>query len=103
MSSQSKIKVGQIYLEYQKRLEEAGAVDFGDLIMKTVSVLKNNKDLCDYYQNYFRYILIDEYQDTNRAQYVLIKTLSLLHSNICVVGDPDQSIYGWRGADIRNI
>lgn len=99
----SRIKTGQIYLEYQKRLEESNAVDFGDLIMKTVLVLKNNKDLMDYYQNYFRYILVDEYQDTNRAQYMLIKTLSQIHSNICVVGDPDQSIYGWRGADIRNI
>lgn len=99
----SKIKTAQIYFEYQKRLDESNAVDFGDLIMKAVSVLKNNKNICEYYQNYFRYILVDEYQDTNRAQYILIKTLSQLHSNICVVGDPDQSIYGWRGADIRNI
>ncbi|MGC8867830.1 MAG: ATP-dependent helicase, partial [Elusimicrobiales bacterium] len=99
----SRIKTAQIYFEYQKRLEESNAVDFGDLIMKTVTVLKNNKDLSDYYQNYFRYILVDEYQDINRAQYILIKILSQLHSNICVVGDPDQSIYSWRGADIRNI
>ncbi len=101
--NESRIKTAQIYFEYQKRLEEANAVDFGDLIMKTVVSLKNNKDLAEYYQNYFRYILVDEYQDTNRAQYVLIKILSQAHSNICVVGDPDQSIYGWRGADIRNI
>lgn len=99
----SKIRVGQIYLEYQKRLEESNAVDFGDLVMKTVNILKDNQDLAEYYQNYFRYILVDEYQDTNRAQYLLIKILSQKHSNICVVGDPDQSIYGWRGADIRNI
>lgn len=100
---ESKIRVGQIYFEYQKRLEESNAVDFGDLIMKTVNILKDNVDLAEYYQNYFRYILVDEYQDTNRAQYMLIKILSQKYSNICVVGDPDQSIYGWRGADIRNI
>lgn len=99
----SKIRVGQIYLEYQKRLEQSNAVDFGDLIMKTVNILKENEDLAQYYQNYFSYILVDEYQDTNRAQYMLIKILSQGKSNICVVGDPDQSIYGWRGADIRNI
>ena len=99
----TKITTGQIYLEYQRRLEESNALDFGDLILKTVNLLRNNKNLCEYYQNHFRYILVDEYQDTNRAQYVLIKILSQIHSNICVVGDPDQSIYSWRGADIRNI
>ncbi|MEF3280532.1 MAG: UvrD-helicase domain-containing protein [Elusimicrobiota bacterium] len=98
-----RIKVAQIYFEYQKKLASSNAVDFGDLISKPVELLKNNKELCEYYQNYFNYILVDEYQDTNRAQYLLIKTLSQKHKNLCVVGDPDQSIYGWRGADIRNI
>jgi len=98
-----RIKAAQIYFEYQKKLAESNAVDFGDLISIPVNILKNNKELCEYYQNYFDYILVDEYQDTNRAQYMLIKTLSQKNQNICVVGDPDQSIYGWRGADIRNI
>lgn len=99
----TKIKTGQVYLAYQRMLEESNALDFGDLIMKTVNLLKDNEELRRYYQNYFKYILVDEYQDTNRAQYLLIKTLSQPYGNICVVGDPDQSIYGWRGADIRNI
>ncbi len=101
--SPEKIKAAQIYFEYQKRLEEANAVDFGDLILKTVNLLKNNNELLEYYQNYFRYILVDEYQDTNKAQYVLIKLLAEKSRALCVVGDPDQSIYTWRGADIRNI
>lgn len=99
----NRIKVAQIYYQYQKKLEQSNAVDFGDLILKPVELLKNNTSIREYYQNYFQYILVDEYQDTNRAQYVLIKTLSEKHKNLCVVGDPDQSIYAWRGADIRNI
>lgn len=101
--SSERIKVAQIYFEYQKKLQESNAVDFGDLILKTVETLKNNTQLKEYYQNYFKYILVDEYQDTNKAQYVLIKTLCEKNKNLCVVGDPDQSIYAWRGADIKNI
>lgn len=99
----NRIRAGQIYMLYEKKLAESNAVDFGDLIMKTVKLIRDDEQLKSYYQEYFRYILVDEYQDTNRAQYILVKTLSELNHNICVVGDPDQSIYSWRGADIRNI
>jgi DNA helicase-2/ATP-dependent DNA helicase PcrA len=99
----NRIKAGQIYLLYEKKLKESNAVDFGDLIMKTVKLIRDNEELRTYYQEYFRYILVDEYQDTNRAQYLMIKLLCAKHHNVCVVGDPDQSIYAWRGADIRNI
>jgi len=99
----NRIRAAQIYFAYQKKLAESNAVDFGDLIVKTVELLRNNQELREYYEEYFRYLLVDEYQDTNRAQYVLVKTLSNKHKNLCVVGDPDQSIYAWRGADIRNI
>lgn len=88
-----RIKAAQIYFEYQKKLAQSNAVDFGDLISMPVNILKNNKELCEYYQNYFDYILVDEYQDTNRAQYMLIKTLSQKNQNICVVGDPDQCLH----------
>jgi len=98
-----RIKAAQIYFEYQKMLAESNAADFGDLISKPVYILKSNPELLNYYQNFFRYILVDEYQDTNRAQYLLVKLLSEKSRNLCVVGDPDQSIYSWRGADIRNI
>ena len=102
-NNEERLKAGYIYYEYQKKLEQANAVDFGDLLLKPINILNSNKDLLEYYQNYFLYILVDEYQDTNKAQYYLIKLLSQKHRNLCVVGDPDQSIYGWRGADIRNI
>lgn len=92
-----------LYSMYQKRLKEAGALDFGDLLMLTVSALRDNKPILERYQNRFQYILVDEYQDTNHAQYLLTKYLSAARKNICVVGDDDQSIYSWRGADIRNI
>ncbi|MEW5951011.1 MAG: UvrD-helicase domain-containing protein [Elusimicrobiota bacterium] len=99
----NRIRAGQIYLSYEKKLAESNAVDFGDLIMKTVKLIRDDEDIKNYYQEYFRYILVDEYQDTNRAQYFLVKLLSEKHHNVCVVGDPDQSIYSWRGANIRNI
>ncbi len=99
----NRLKTAQIYLRYQKKLNEAGAVDFGDLILRTAELLKEKDDIREYFQEHFRYILVDEYQDTNHAQYVLVKTLSAKHRDLCVVGDPDQSVYGWRGADIRNI
>jgi len=92
-----------IYSLYQKKLNEAGALDFGDLLLKTVNALKEHDNIREKYQARFRYVLVDEYQDTNHAQYILTKCLSAKHKNICVVGDDDQSIYSWRGADIRNI
>ena len=99
----SKTKVGEIYALYQDRLKRNSALDFDDLIMKTVELFKECPDVLDFYRNKFRYIMVDEYQDTSKAQYELIKLLAKQHQNICVVGDDDQSIYGWRGADIRNI
>lgn len=96
-------KVAEIYDLYEKKLKENNALDFDDLLMISVKLLENNKDLREKYQNKFKYILVDEYQDTNGAQYKLTKLLAMLHQNICVVGDIDQSIYGWRGADISNI
>lgn len=98
-----RVPVAKVYLRYQAKLAEAGALDFGDLLLKTVELLRDKDDIREYYQEYFRHVLVDEYQDTNRAQYMLTKTLAAKHRNLCVVGDPDQSIYAWRGADIRNI
>lgn len=92
-----------IYEKYQTKLENNNALDFDDIIMKTVELFRENEDVLSYYQRKFNYILVDEYQDTNGAQYNLIKTLAYAHKNLCVVGDDDQSIYGWRGADIKNI
>ncbi|MFW6006620.1 MAG: DNA helicase PcrA [Bacillota bacterium] len=96
-------KVSKIYPLYQKELRNNNALDFGDLIMKTVELFENNSLVLEYYQERFKYILIDEYQDVNQAQYTLANLLAEKHRNICVVGDPDQSIYGFRGADINNI
>jgi DNA helicase II / ATP-dependent DNA helicase PcrA len=96
-------KVATIYALYQKKLKEANALDFGDLIMRTVMALRDNAPLREKFQKRFRYIFVDEYQDTNHAQYLLIKHLVSPPKNVCVVGDDDQSIYSWRGADIRNI
>lgn len=95
--------VAKIYALYQKILKENDAVDFDDLILQTVTLFKNNPDILAKYQEQFRYILIDEYQDTNRAQYVLTKLLAQKYNNVCVVGDFSQSIYSWRGADYRNL
>lgn len=99
----AKTKIGEVYALYQDRLKRNSALDFDDLIMKTVELFKEHPEVLDYYRNKFRYIMVDEYQDTSKAQYELIKLLAKQHQNICVVGDDDQSIYGWRGADIRNI
>lgn len=93
----------EIYRRYQDRLARIGAFDFGDLITQTVRLFTSDHDLLKRYQNRFRHILVDEYQDTNRAQYLMVRLLAAAHHNISVVGDDDQSIYGWRGADIRNI
>ncbi len=96
-------QVADIYRLYQQRLLESSAMDFDDLLMVTVELLEAFPEVASTYQNRFRYVHVDEYQDTNRAQYVLVKQLVAGHRNLCVVGDADQSIYGWRGADIRNI
>lgn len=95
--------VADVYAIYQDRLKRNSALDFDDLIVKTVELLKSNEDVLNFYRAKFKYIMVDEYQDTSRAQYQLVKLLAMGHQNICVVGDDDQSIYGWRGADIRNI
>lgn len=102
-SNPRRIQAAEVYRRYQKKLTAAGALDFGDLLMKVVELLKNKEDIRNYYQDYFQYILVDEYQDTNHTQYMLTRTLAFKHRNLCVVGDPDQSIYSWRGANIRNI
>lgn len=96
-------KIARIYELYQKKLRQNNALDFDDIIMLTVELLNDNPQVLEYYQNKFRYILVDEYQDTNTAQYALISLLGSKHGNICVVGDDDQTIYQWRGANIRNI
>lgn len=95
--------ISDCYVEYQKRLNKNQLFDFDDLIMKTVQLFKERPDVLETYQRKFQYIHVDEYQDTNRAQYELVLQLSHLYQNICVVGDADQSIYGWRGADMSNI
>lgn len=96
-------KAAAIYREYQKRLKEANALDFDDIILLTVRLLREHEDVRLYYQNKFKYVLIDEYQDTNHLQYLLASLLTGAHGNICVVGDDDQSIYKFRGATIENI
>ena len=95
--------VAKVYVKYQQRLRSNNSLDFDDLIMKTIELFKDVPDVLDFYQKKFKYIHVDEYQDTNRAQYMLCKLLAADHHRICVVGDSDQSIYRWRGADISNI
>ncbi|MBR5517299.1 MAG: UvrD-helicase domain-containing protein [Firmicutes bacterium] len=92
-----------VYKEYQERLRKNNAMDFDDLLRYALHVLRDNKEILCNYQNVFQYIMVDEYQDTNHIQYQIVKLLSQAHQNICVVGDDDQCIYEWRGADIRNI
>ena len=98
-----KKNIGEIYRLYQEKLLSSDAMDFDDIIYNTVKLLENNPQILEYYQNKFRYILVDEYQDTNHMQYRLISLLAAGHCNICVVGDDDQSIYRFRGATIENI
>lgn len=95
--------VATVYSGYQRQLTRNEALDFDDLIMKTIQLFERIPDALEYYQNKFQYIHVDEYQDTNKAQYTLVKLLASKFKNLCVVGDSDQSIYGWRGADIQNI
>jgi DNA helicase-2/ATP-dependent DNA helicase PcrA len=96
-------KIADVYLLYQKKLKSNNALDFDDLIYKTVDLFKKNPDVLEFYQRKFQYIMVDEYQDTNKSQYELVRLLAMAHRNICVVGDDDQCIYAWRGADITNI
>ncbi|SLN49689.1 DNA helicase II [Roseivivax jejudonensis] len=93
----------RLYAEYQARLKELNAVDFGDLLLHCVTIFQTHEDVLAQYQRWFRYILVDEYQDTNVAQYLWLRLLAAGHRNICCVGDDDQSIYGWRGAEVGNI
>ena len=96
-------KVAHLYEEYRKELRKANALDFDDLLLEAVRLLKSAAHVREYYNHRFQYLLIDEYQDTNRPQYELMRMLAGAHHNVCAVGDEDQSIYSWRGADIRNI
>ncbi len=96
-------KVSEIYPRYQSQLQKNSALDFDDLIMKTVQLFQQFPEILDQYQEKFKYISVDEYQDTNKSQYVLIKMLAEKYGNLCAIGDTDQSIYGWRGATIQNI
>lgn len=98
-----KSNIGKVYKLYQERLKASDAMDFDDLIYNTVKLFLSNREILDYYQNKFKYILVDEYQDTNHLQYKLVSLLAEKHRNICVVGDDDQSIYRFRGATIENI
>ncbi len=95
--------VAKVYIEYQKGLRENQALDFDDILAESVNLFDKFPEIAEKYQNRFKYVLIDEYQDTNKAQYLLTKIMAQKHNNLCVVGDASQAIYGWRGADYRNI
>jgi len=96
-------QMAELYATYQRLLADASALDFGDLLMKTVDLFERFPEVLGHYRRRWQYVLVDEYQDTNRVQYQLVTQLVAEHGNLCVVGDPDQSIYAWRGADIGNI
>src|SRR5438876_4440448 len=96
-------QIAKVYAYYLNALKECNALDFDDLLLKTVDVFEQSERVRSKYAEQFRYVMVDEYQDTNRPQYLLIRRLAEVHRNLCVVGDPDQSIYKWRGADLRNI
>jgi DNA helicase-2/ATP-dependent DNA helicase PcrA len=96
-------QIGRVFEWYGRALTEANALDFDDLLLKTVELFEQSPRVREFYARKFKYILVDEYQDTNRPQYLLMRRLAEFHRNLCVVGDPDQSIYKWRGADLRNI
>ena len=96
-------QIGRVYLEYTKALTASGALDFDDLLVRTVELFDKAETVRHQYSRRFRFVMVDEYQDTNRPQYLLMRRLAETHRNLAVVGDPDQSIYAWRGADIRNI
>ncbi len=96
-------KIAVVYTNYVNKLKENNALDFDDIILKALELLVEHNDVLDYYRRKFKYVMVDEYQDTNEPQFQLVRLFSSYHKNICVVGDDDQSIYGWRGADITNI
>jgi len=96
-------KIASLFARYEAKLRQANALDFDDLLLKTVELFYKAAEVCEQYNRRFEYVLVDEYQDTNRTQYQLIRQLTVMHQNLCVVGDEDQSIYRWRGADIQNI
>lgn len=96
-------QIGKLYDLYVKALKDANALDFDDLLLKTVELFEQSEYVRDRYSERFQHLMVDEYQDTNRPQYLLVQRLAARHRNLCVVGDPDQSIYKWRGADLRNI
>ena len=96
-------KIAAIYRKYQEKLRASNGMDFDDILYFAVVLLKRNPEVLNFYQEQFKYILVDEYQDTNHAQYILILMLAKKYRNLCVVGDDDQSIYSFRGANIRNI
>jgi len=96
-------QIAKIYERYLQTLRDCNALDFDDLLLKTVELFETSEPTRDFYSRKFRYVMVDEYQDTNRPQYLLIRRLAAIHRNLAVVGDPDQSIYKWRGADLRNI
>src|SRR5919204_1691209 len=96
-------QIAKVYAHYLKALKDSNALDFDDLLLKTVDLFEQSERVRARYAEQFRFVMVDEYQDTNRPQYLLIRRLAEVHRNLCVVGDPDQSIYKWRGADLRNI
>src|SRR2546423_5722165 len=96
-------QIAKVYSFYLKALKDSNALDFDDLLLKTVDLFEGSEKVRSKYSTQFRFVMVDEYQDTNRPQYLLIRRLAEVHRNLCVVGDPDQSIYKWRGADLRNI
>ena len=96
-------QISRVFELYQRALAEASALDFDDLLLKTLALVEDVPRVREFYAHKFKYVLVDEYQDTNRPQYLLVRRLAEVHRNLCVVGDPDQSIYKWRGADLRNI
>ncbi|MEK6734243.1 MAG: UvrD-helicase domain-containing protein, partial [Pseudomonadota bacterium] len=103
LTSSSQRSIKSVYIEYQKRLKQFGSLDFGDLLLYCIKLFKDFPEILNYYQEKFHYVMVDEYQDTNAIQYLWLRYLSQKHKNICAVGDEDQSIYSWRGAEIRNI
>ena len=97
------VSIAKVYKQYTGRLKSSDAMDFDDMLLNTVHLLKTCPDVLEYYQNLFKYIMVDEYQDTNKVQYEFVRLLAEKSGNICVVGDDDQSIYKFRGATIENI
>ena len=95
--------IGEIYQRYWNRCYQAGAMDFDDLLLYTNILFRDHPDVLEFYQDYFKYVLVDEYQDTNRAQHLIVELLAKKHAHLTVVGDDAQSIYSFRGANIRNI